>query len=251
MNWIHFLENLSLWWLQDIVYTLFYWWPWVNIIPEVFFVQTIIIYLSYLFFTYNNIYYSLLYIFCNFFFIGISLSILQLELFTAFLWLIECTVIFIFLVLLFYVNIKSSKTNLFLDFNKANVILYLSFLFFCSFFNFVEMESHSFLNFNLFYCWDDYYESFHNFVMNDLFGFTISYYIINALSFFLIGFLLLIGSVLCVTLYNYNKNARVQSYGNFLNLFDFFNNFISSIFLRKQNIFKQGNTIASTKLFSK
>jgi len=87
--------------------------------------------------------------------------------------------------------------------------------------------------------------------MNDLFGFTISYYVINSLSFFLIGFLLLIGSVLCVTLYNYNKNVRVQSYASFSNLFDFFNNFVSSFFLRKQNIFKQGNATSSVKVFSK
>lgn len=98
---------------------------------------------------------------------------------------------------------------------------------------------------------DNYYESIFNTVTNDLFGFSISYYLLNSIEFILIGFLLLLGSVVCVNLYQTNKNVRAQSYNNFLTVFNFFSDFSSFFFLRRQNLIKQGNTKPSLKLFKK
>jgi hypothetical protein len=98
---------------------------------------------------------------------------------------------------------------------------------------------------------DNYYESVFNPITNDLFGFSISYYLLNSVEFILIGFLLLLGSVLCVSLYQTNKNIRTQSYNNFLTIFNFFSDFSSFFFLRRQNLIKQGNTKPSLKLFKK
>ena len=251
--WISFtfMELSFFWKITDIVSWASQWWPWLNTAPEIFFIQAIVIYLSFLIFTYGSIYYALLYIFFDFFFIGLLLSVLQLELFTAFLWLIECTVIFIFLVLLFYVNVKSSKLNHNNGFKNINLVLCVFFLFFCSFFNSSDVEFAYILDLGLFSFWDDFYEALHNLIMNDLFGFAISYYWVNSAEFFLVGFLLLVGSVLCVTLYRYNKNIRTQNYSNFLGLFDFFNDFVSFSFLRRQNLVKQGNAIAAVKLFNR
>ena len=78
---------------------------------------------------YKNIYYILLYVGLVFFLLGIYVSIFQLELFTAFLWLIECSVLFVFLLLLFFLNVKGvySYTNLL----KSQTIVILNlFLFF-------------------------------------------------------------------------------------------------------------------------
>ena len=86
---------------------------------------------------------------------------------------------------------------------------------------------------------------------NDLFGFSIVYYNINGVEFIFIGLLLLIGSVICVNLYQMNKNVRTQTYQNYLNVFNFFTDFTSFFFLRKQNLIKQGNNKASTKVFKK
>lgn len=165
--------------------------------------------------------------------------------------MIECTVIFIFLVLLFYINVKASKINHNIGFKKINFFVCVCFLFFCSIFNASDIEFAYILDLGLFSFWDDFYEALYNLIMNDLFGFVISYYWVNSVEFFLIGFLLLIGSVLCVTLYKYNKNLRTQNYGNFLSLFDFFTDLVSFSFLRRQNLFKQGNTIAAVKLFGR
>ena len=87
--------------------------------------------------------------------------------------------------------------------------------------------------------------------MNDLFGFYISYYTINSVEFIFIGFLLLLGSVICVNLYQINRSSRTNNVSNSLSLFNFFQDFSSFFFLRKQNLIKQGNTKSSLKVFKK
>ena len=98
---------------------------------------------------------------------------------------------------------------------------------------------------------DNYYEALYNNITNDLFGFSISYYFINGVEFIFIGFLLLVGSVICVNLYQFNKSVRAQSYNNHITIFNFFTDFTSFFFLRKQNLIKQGNNKASLKIFKK
>lgn len=98
---------------------------------------------------------------------------------------------------------------------------------------------------------DNSYESIFNLIQNDLFVFFISYYTLNNIEFIFIGFLLLIGSIICVNLYVVNKNSRVQNYNSFLSVFNFFLDMCSFSFLRKQNLNKQGNVKASLKIFLK
>jgi len=98
---------------------------------------------------------------------------------------------------------------------------------------------------------DNYYESIYNLICNDLFGFSISYYLINGVEFIIVGFLLLIGSVICVNLHNTTKNVRTQNYSGYLSVFNFFSDYSSFHFIRRQNLIKQGNTKASLKIFKK
>ena len=98
---------------------------------------------------------------------------------------------------------------------------------------------------------DNYYESLYNNITNDLFGFSISYFLINGVEFLFIGFLLLIGSVICVNLHVMNKNIRTQTYNNYVSVFNFFLDFVNFSFFKKQNLIKQGNVKASTKIFNK
>ncbi len=224
------------------------WWPWFNFWNDVFIIQFFIIYTYIYIYTYNNIYYVLLYTFINFFLVGVYLSIFQIEFFTAFLWLVECSVIFVFLLLLFYVNVKGTYTYVY-----ANIYIYLWLFIILFYFILTNHYQDSDTNFDLnFYgLIDNYYEGFINGITNDLFGFSVSYFLINGVEFLFIGFLLLIGSVICVNLYQMNKNIRVQSYNNFLSLFNFFKDFSSFFFLRRQNLTNQGNTKASLKIFKK
>jgi hypothetical protein len=98
---------------------------------------------------------------------------------------------------------------------------------------------------------DNGYENISNFLQNDLFVFFVSYYTLNNFEFLCIGFLLLVGSIICVNLYIVNKNSRVQNYNSFLSIFNFFLDMCGFYFLRKQNLIKQGNSKASLKIFLK
>lgn len=223
--------------------------PWINISLDILILQIlIIISVFYIFFT-KNIFYTLLYFFLTLFYSGIFLCVFQLDLFTGFLWLIECTVIFVFILLLFFLNFKGYLNNFSFKnfiFNKIQIIL----LFLIGLSIFVDFESFLF-NFNLFDVWDDYYESTYNYRMNDFFGLFLSYYVFNSLEFIIVGFLLLIGSIMCITIFKLNKDLRVAPYNNFFNFFDFFKDSISYIFMRKQNAILQNKTIPAARIFKK
>ena len=157
---------------------------------------------------------------------------------------------FVFLLLLFYLNIKGLYS---FTFNKYYIYLVLIIFFFLSFClnSWSEFDITSNIDLSFIYILDNFYESISNPIMNDLFGFYISYYTLNNVEFIFIGFLLLLGSVICVNLYQINKNSRVNNVTNSLSLFNFFQDFSSFFFLRKQNLIKQGNTKSSLKVFKK
>jgi hypothetical protein len=72
---------------------------------------------------------------------GVYLSLLNLELFTGFLWVVECTVVFVFLLSLFYTNFKgyiSDFDNKIFFFNKY---LYIFVFFFINLIYFYDFES--------------------------------------------------------------------------------------------------------------
>lgn len=226
------------------------WWPWISFWDDIFFIQFFIVCTFFYIYFYKNVYYVLLYTFINFFLVGVYLSVFQIELFTAFLWLVECSVLFVFLLLLFFLNIKGNYT--YTTSQTYNYFISLIFLFYFILVNmYSESETASLIDLSFYSIIDNYYEALYNNISNDLFGFSISYYFLNGVEFILIGFLLLIGSVICVNLYQFNKNVRAQSYTNFLTTFNFFTDFTSFFFLRKQNLIKQGNNKASLKVFKK
>lgn len=107
------------------------------------------------------------------------------------------------------------------------------------------------MDLSLYFLLDNSYESVCNFLQNDLFVLFISYYVLNNVEFIVIGFLLLVGSFVCVNLYVVNKNTRSQNYKSFFNVFNFFLDMCSFSFLRKQNLVKQGNVKPSLKIFLK
>lgn len=108
-----------------------------------------------------------------------------------------------------------------------------------------------YFNISLFFIIDNYYEAVNNTIQNDLFVFFLSYYLLNSLEFIIVGTLLLVGSIVCVNVYLFNKNVRLQNNNAFLKIFNFFLDFSSFFFLRNQNLIKQGNNKASLKVYKK
>ena len=155
-----------------------------------------------------------------------------------------------FLLLLFYLNVKAAYayTHSF-NYNYTFLLLIALYLVLINYYS--DNDSLVFVDMSFYSIIENYYESYINNITNDLFGFSISYYFINGVEFLFIGFLLLVGSVICVNLYLMNKNIRTQGLNNYLTLFNFYSDFTSFIFLRKQNLIRQGNNKASLKLFKK
>ena len=98
---------------------------------------------------------------------------------------------------------------------------------------------------------DNFYEVLFNFLLNDLYGFSISYYTINFIEFLVVGFLLLLGSVVCVNLNLVGKTISSQNHSHFLMTFKFFENLIPFFFLRRQNLVNQSNRKNLIKIYTK
>ena len=228
-----------------------YWWPWISFSTDVFILQFFIFYLLYLILNTKNIYYTLLYIFIQFFIFGIYLGLMQLELFTGFLWVIECTVIFIFLIILFYVNFKGYINDFYSKIYFFNKYVYILVFFLINLIYFYDFENYIWEELNMFYYWDDFYESIINSNMNDFSVLLLSYYTINSLEFIIMGIILLIGSIVCVNLHKINRNKRVQSYDNFFSFFNFFKDSVNFVFTRRQNLHNQNIYTPSSKIFKK
>lgn len=229
------------------------WWPWLTFWSDLWFVQFVMIYILYLMFSALNVYYVLLYMFLEIFFFGIFISIYQMELFTGFLWVTECTVVFISLLLLFYLNIEGNQVRLDLKVFRLyySFGLFIIFVVLMNFSYGTEFELYVPLALNFIDIWDDFYEALSNTNSNDFMMLTISYYSLNSFEFICVGILLLIGSVVCVNLNKMQKSLKVQKYSNTLDVFNFFKDFVNYVFMRKQNLVDQTMHPASVRLFKK
>lgn len=207
----------------------------------------------YLIYSTNNLYFVLFYLFIYFFYLGIFLSLYNLELFTAFLWLTECVIVFVSILFLFYLNVYGNvnKNNVFIYSLKYYGLFLLFFIFTLFFILPFDMENFINKELQIFFFWDDYYEALFNNKMNDLFGLYISYYYLNSFEFLIVGLLLLIASVVAVNLNKFNRNIKSNNYYELLTLFDFFDDFVKFLFLRKQNLVDQTMGSTSTRVFKK
>lgn len=154
---------------------------------------------------------------------------------------------------LFYLNVygNTNKINLNIySFKYLGVFIGFFFLILWLIFPF-NLEFFLPFDLNINYAWDDYYESLNNFLINDVFGLYTSYYILNSFEFLMVGLLLLFASMVCVNLSKFNKNLKLNNYYELLTLYDFFNDFVSFLFMRKQNLTNQTIASVSTRIFKK
>lgn len=229
-----------------------YFFPWVSFFDDTWVLQLLLIYVLYLLFINLNVYYTLLYLFLEIILVGFFIGLIQMELFTGFLWVVEGTVIFIAIILLIHLNSDGSNLNINIKIYKflyvLPIFLFFILLFKNSFF-FSDYIYFNFLNFNELY--DNFYEAIENKNMNDFLLLFISFYIINSLEFILIGILLLIGSVVCVHLNKMQKTLKIEQLNNYFNIFSFYTDFLNFFFFRKQNLFKQTNYEPSIRIYKR
>jgi len=87
--------------------------------------------------------------------------------------------------------------------------------------------------------------------MNDFRALTVAYYSVNSVEFLLVGFILLVGSLICVNLNKLQKSIKVFKYSIYFNIFNYFKDFINFTFMRKQNLVDQTLNPASIRVFKK
>lgn len=226
---------------------------WQFFLSDYWFAQMSVFYILYLVYTANNYYYTLFYFLIAFFYIGFFLCFYQLDFFVGFLWLTECLVVFVFILLLFYLsntgNFNKLKQHLLKFFIVGGLLGVLTLS--GNFLIFSENEWTLPIEFSIIDLWDDFYEAMNNYVMNDAVGLMLSYYLINSLEFILLGILLLVGSLIVVNLNLLNKKIKYPLYNTFLEIFGFLKQWISGFFMRKQNLTDQEFTKANTRSFSR
>lgn len=238
------------WFFLNFFSVILFWWPWISLWSDLWILQFFIFYVFFLIFFNFNIYYTLLYLFIQFFYFGLFLSVIQMELFTGFLWVIECTIIFISLIFLFYLNSVGTLNKINLFFFNYNYI-YIFFFFFLNIFFLNNYENFLPVELNLFNIWEDFYESVYNTNNNDFTTLLYSYYQVNSLEFIVFGLILLIGSLLCVNLFKISSTIKMSKYDSFFSFFNLYLSFINFSFFRKQNLFYQQKSISATKIFKK
>jgi len=95
----------------------------------------------YLIFYTKNSYFVLFYCFIQFFYFGLFLAIINLDLYVAFLWLTECVIVFISILMLFYLNVfGNTNKNLINLYSMKYSGVFLS-SFFVVFFYYFPTES--------------------------------------------------------------------------------------------------------------
>lgn len=217
-------------------YAFYTWFPWLNFFSEVAILQTLFFFSLYSLFFSKNIFYSLI----NFLFFvilsGVFLCYFNLEFLSGFLWVAEFTILFIFILFFFFLNQTGSfykKKNFFFS-NFVLLIVFVTFWIFCTFFfePFFDLL-------NLYFFWDNFFQSKFFLVLNDIHGFFLSYYIFNGFIFFIFGFLILLTSIVCINLLKAIKSNIYTFINNSLNILKYVEDFISFDFLRKQDVFKQ------------
>lgn len=179
------------------------------------------------------------------FFIGIVISINQLEFFTGFLYVLEITVVFVMLIMFFFFNFKGSLSF------KINEFLSLWPIFFSIVYSIptVSYEEEGLLpiSFQTSFLWDNYYESLNQHIMNDFAGLFISYYIVNSLELIIIGFMLFLGSIVVVSLYSTISLSKRISFNLITSFLTSYTKLYETLFLRLQSLSYQSYRSDSLK----
>jgi hypothetical protein len=176
-----------------------------------------------------------------------------MELFTAFLWLAEFVIVFVSILLIFFLNVYANSNKI----NKTVFSLkYLGLFFLLLVSNhyllfFSELEFFNSSSLNSYWFYENYYNLLGLNLLNDFVGLYFSFYSINSFELVVFGWLLVYGSMVAVNLNFLNRNNKSNFYFDFFQLFDFFKDFSKFIFMRKQDLVTQGNTVAATRIFKK
>lgn len=206
------------------------WSPWASVASESSALQLMLVISFFFFVSSRSFFYSLLYLFVFFIWVGLFTAYYGVEMFTGFFWVVELSVFFILLLFIFFLNYSSELRRSPSYYGPA---------FFCSALALVPMSddysvSVGLLNFSSLY--EDYYYSMSSSSMSDVHGLYLSYYVFNSLLLVVFGLFVFIVSVVCVILLKSSQATYAESASAFLGSYKFFEDLLSFEFLRSQNL---------------
>lgn len=243
VNFITYLKNLN-------DKTTFFWFPWTSIFTYLTIFGLIYILILFSIYSTENVYYIVLYTIFLILIFSVNLITLDLDIFAGLLLLIESVVILMLFFLIIYltpninVNHKLQKWQVWLI---TVIIISIT-----SIISYVNLSNENFFYFSLSSIFlDDIYEALNDLNTNELVGIYITLYWTNSILLIIVGLLLLIASIICVVLVSFFTKNRNYNIDVFLDLYNIAKTCYSFIFLRKQNLSKQGRNITSTRIFKK
>lgn len=179
-------------------------------------------------------------------FIGFIISLYQFEIMSAFFWLSELTVLFIFILIVISLTFNTYfKKNFFFISNfNIQVYVYLLYILISIIFSVVDAQQ-IFLS-NSTQLQFDFYEPINIFFKTDTYGLFLTFYTINNFEFLSLMFLILIVTIIIV-----NMNFILFSLSNISSFFKLFSFNFLFFFLKQQNLIKQNLQKQSFKTFTK
>ena len=198
----------------------------------------------------ENSYYLVLYSVFLVFLFAATLVLMDLDIFAGLLLLIESVII---LMLFFLIIYLTPNINFSVKVNAWKVgALFIVMVTLLSLLSYVALGDANVSVFtNSYAVLDDFYGALNDLFISELTGVYVSLYWTNSLLLFMVGILLLIASIACVVLVSFFTKLRNYNYNTFLEFFEIAKSCYSFIFLRKQNLAKQGRGFTSTRIFNK
>lgn len=226
------------------------WFPWESFFSFITILSTLYILTFLSIYNTDNSYYAILYLVFLVLLFSSNLVLLDLDIFAGFLVLIESVVILMLFFLVIYLspNINfRAKIQFWKTWMLLSIIVIL-----ISTFSYLNLGDQYTVIFNTHnFVFDDFYEALNDVFISELTGIYASLYWTNSLLLLIIGVLLLIASIICVVLVSFFTRFRNYNMMTFLEFFNLAKHCYSIIFLRKQNLVKQGRGNTSTRLFKK
>lgn len=236
MDWCYYLSTLSAWF------------PWFCLTTEQVLLQFLLLFSLFSSFTSLNYLHVLINFVIFIFLVGFELSFMQVGLFLGFFWVIEFTVIFIIVLLILYLNTKLILPSKPLKMSLLRVQAVMLLGLFCLPIPFIcNLDNAVMQSLFVYYPIDNVYLSLSIKQKNDFIGLFFSYYHLNSMVFLLVGILLFIGSLVCVTLNVLLRSLKKKEGAAFSTSFNFFSTHTNYLILRRQSLVSQSFNQPATK----
>lgn len=199
-----------------------------------------LIYVLFNFFFLDHGFYFLSYFFFFLFWLGSILLYNELDLFTAFLWVIELSIIIIFFLFFLFISnmFHGSKFSIYSRFLLVGLLLFPAFIL-IFFFSGIDFFNTEFFNIYFITNWIDFYSYLFSDLSTEVWLLSFFFVTVNFFELLFIGNLISLGCVVVVILFLLIKELKIFSDINSINNISAFSKNYKFLFFRHQCFYKQ------------